>query len=68
MIAPAPAANQVKKKVFVKIGRPGEFESESESESARARYEGSSSTVPSPSEGCNGGDDPVRLKKSGTDE
>ena len=27
MIAPAPAANQVKKKVFVKIGRPGEFSS-----------------------------------------
>lgn len=24
MIAPAPAVNQVKKKVFVKIGRPGE--------------------------------------------
>jgi len=24
LIAPAPAANQVKKKVFVKIGRPGE--------------------------------------------
>jgi hypothetical protein len=23
MIAPAPAVNQVKKKVFVKIGRPG---------------------------------------------
>ena len=25
MIAPAPAVNQVKKKVFVKIGRPGEL-------------------------------------------
>ena len=27
LIAPAPAANQVKKKVFVKIGRPGESQS-----------------------------------------
>jgi hypothetical protein len=27
LIAPAPAANQVKKKVFVKIGRPGESHS-----------------------------------------
>jgi splicing factor 3A subunit 2 len=27
LIAPAPAANQVKKKVFVKIGRPGKSQS-----------------------------------------